>query len=180
MRISVTGRQSASTCRSPTNIYLSTSVVRGVVGDARETGLDHEPVPTVYWCATSWQPGVHFLVRAHGDPRLLAESVRKTVHAVEPRRSVYDITPLVDQISGAYDENRLRTILLVFFAMAAILLACVGLYGTISYSVTVRRREVGLRLALGAVRTQIVRQILRRGCWWRRWDVSRASSSPAP
>ena len=107
--------------------------------------------------------GVHFLVRTHGDPRLLADSIRKTVHAVEPSRSVYDITPLVDQISGAYDENRLRTILLVFFATAAILLACVGLYGTISYSVTVRKREVGLRLALGAVRTQIVRQILSQG-----------------
>jgi putative ABC transport system permease protein len=147
----------------PGNVYVSKSVIRGVVADARETGLDREPVPTVYWCSASWQPGTYFLVRTHGDPRALTETVRKTVHAVEPRRSVYDITPLVDQISGAYAENRLRTVLLVFFAAAAILLACVGLYGTISYSVTVRRREVGLRLALGALRPQIVRQVLAQG-----------------
>jgi putative ABC transport system permease protein len=147
----------------PGNIYVPSSVIRGIVGDARETGLDREPVPTVYWCGNWWQPGIHFLVRTHGDPGLLVESIRKTVHAVEPRRSVYDVTPLVDQISDAYAENRLRTVLLVFFAAAAILLACVGLYGTISYSVTVRKREVGLRLALGAERGQIVRQVLSQG-----------------
>jgi putative ABC transport system permease protein len=147
----------------PGSIYVPSSVIRGIVGDARETGLDREPTPTVYWCGNYWQPGVHFLVRAHGDPRLLAGAVRKSVQAIEPSRSVYDITPLAEQISGAYAENRLRTVLLVFFAAAAILLACVGLYGTISYSVTVRRREVGLRLALGAVRTQIVRQIVSQG-----------------
>jgi putative ABC transport system permease protein len=147
----------------PGSAFLQTSVVRGVVGDAREIGLDRAPVPTVYWCGSYWQPGAHFLIRTHGDPRLLTESVRKMIRAIEPSRSVYDITPLADQISGAYLENRLRTMLLAFFATAAILLACVGLYGTISYSVTVRKREVGLRLALGALRGQIVRQVLAQG-----------------
>jgi putative ABC transport system permease protein len=147
----------------PGNIYVQTSVVRGIVGDARETGLDKEPVPTLYWCGAVWQPGVRFFVRTHGDPRALVETVRRTAQRVEPSRAVYDVRPLADQIPGAYAENRLRTILLVFFATAAVLLACVGLYGTISYSVTVRKREVGLRLALGAMRGQIVRQVLAQG-----------------
>jgi putative ABC transport system permease protein len=147
----------------PGNAYLPPSVVAGVVGDARELGLEREPVPTVYWCGNYWQPGAHFFVRTHGEPRLMAEPIRKAMRAIEPNRSVYDETPLAEQISGAYAENRLRTVLLAFFAASAILLACVGLYGTISYSVTVRRREVGLRLALGALRGQIIRQILSQG-----------------
>ena len=85
------------------------------------------------------------------------------MHEIEPQRSVYDLTPLADHISDAYAENRLRTILLAFFAATAIALACVGLYGTLSYLVSVRQREVGLRLALGALRTQIVRQFLAQG-----------------
>jgi putative ABC transport system permease protein len=62
-----------------------------------------------------------------------------------------------------FEENRLRTMLLAFFAVTAVSLACIGLYGTLNYFVTVRRREVGLRLALGALRTQIVRRFLWQG-----------------
>ncbi len=147
----------------PGNIYIPASVVRGIVGNARETGLDREPVPTVYWCSSPGQPGTHFLARTHGDPRSMAETIRRTMHDLEPIRSVYDVTPLMDQISDGYAENRLRMILLTFFASAAMLLACVGLYGTISYTVSVRKREVGLRLALGALRTQIVNKFLFQG-----------------
>jgi putative ABC transport system permease protein len=93
----------------------------------------------------------------------MSETIRRRIHELEPSRSVYDVTPLESQISDAYAENRLRTILLVFFGLTAVLLACVGLYGTISYLVNVRRREVGLRLALGAMRGRIVRQFLSQG-----------------
>jgi putative ABC transport system permease protein len=93
----------------------------------------------------------------------MSETIRRKMHDVEPIRSVYDLAPLLDQISDGYAENRLRTILLAFFASAAMLLACVGLYGTISYTVNVRKREVGLRLALGALRTQIVNKFLLQG-----------------
>ena len=147
----------------PDNFYIPSSVVRGVVGDARETGMDHEPIPTVYWCFTPGQPGTHYLARTYGDPSLMAETIRRAVRQVEPLRSVYDVAPLAGHISDAYSENRLRTILLAFFASAAILLAAVGLYGTISYAVNVRRREVGLRLALGAMRSEVVRHFLSQG-----------------
>jgi putative ABC transport system permease protein len=147
----------------PGNIYIPTSEVRGIVGNARELGMDREPVPTVYWCLSPGQPGTHFLARTSGEPVAMAETIRRTVHEIEPRRSVYDMKPLTEQISGAYAENRLRTILLAFFASAAILLACIGLYGTLGYIVNVRRREVGLRLALGAMRGQIVGRFVSKG-----------------
>jgi putative ABC transport system permease protein len=144
-------------------IYSGQGEIRGIVGDARETGLDREPPPTVYWCATNIAPGSFFLVRTHGEPKAMAETVRRKLHEFEPRRSAYDLTPLSDHISDAYAEHRLRTILLVFFAITAVSLACVGLYGTLSYLVNLRRREVALRLALGAMRAQVVRQFLGLG-----------------
>jgi predicted permease len=137
--------------------------VRGIVGDARETGLDRVPGPAVYWCAAGSQPGTTFLVRTHGDPSRYASAIRAKMREIEPTRSIYDLTPLAGRISDAYAENRLRTILLVFFAATAISLASVGLYGTLSYLVNLRRREVAVRLALGAMREQVARQFLSQG-----------------
>jgi putative ABC transport system permease protein len=145
------------------NVSVPPSEIRGVVGDAREMGIDKEAAPTVYWCATFMQPGTHFLARVRGNPRLMGETIRRVMQEVEPNRSVYDVAALEDSISDAYGENRLRTVLLASFAAAAILLAGVGLYGTISYTVSVRRREVGLRLALGAMRTRVAGQFLGSG-----------------
>ncbi|MDR3702216.1 MAG: ABC transporter permease [Candidatus Sulfopaludibacter sp.] len=147
----------------PFDAYLKPALVSGIVGDAREMGMDQAPGPVVYWCWPTAQPGQFFLVRTHGNPRLMAATIRRKMHEIAPARSVYDLTPLTEHISDAYAENRLRTILLVFFAATAVLLACVGLYGTLSFMVNVRQREVGLRLALGAVRGQIVRQFLAQG-----------------
>jgi putative ABC transport system permease protein len=147
----------------PGNIHIPTSEIRGIVADAREGGLDREPLPTVYWCLTPAMPGTYYLARGHGDPAAMGETIRRVLHGIEPGRSVFEIVPLTELISDAYSSNRLRTILLLFFACAAVLLACVGLYGTISYVVHVRQREVGLRLALGALPGQIVRQFLAQG-----------------
>jgi predicted permease len=147
----------------PGNVYVPQGEISGITGDARENGLDRQPPPTAYWCGSSFQPGTYFLVRTRGDPATMAHAVREKLHRIEPLRPVYDVTPLRDRISDTYAENRLRTILLSCFAVTAVSLACVGLYGTLSYLVSLRRREVALRLALGAQRTQVMRQFLGLG-----------------
>jgi hypothetical protein len=147
----------------PGNGYLQPARVTGIVADVREAGLDREPLPTVYWCSDATQPGSFFLLRTTGEPAAMAEAVRRKLQELEPARSVYSITPLREHLSDAYADTRLRTILLVFFAVTAVLLACLGLYGTLSYLVNMRRREVGLRLALGAVPGRIVGQFLLQG-----------------
>jgi ABC-type antimicrobial peptide transport system permease subunit len=143
--------------------YSGPAEIVGISGDARESGLNQPPVPTAYWCAPVAEPGTFFLVRTRNAPMTMAETIRQQIHDIEPQRSAFDFAPLEQHFSDGLAENRLRTILLTFFAATAISLACIGLYGTLSYNVNIRRREVGLRLALGALRGQIVRQFLWQG-----------------
>jgi hypothetical protein len=147
----------------PGGTFVTSGEIRGIVGDARESGMNHEPSPTVYWCLTAPQPDPHYLVRTAMEPMALAETIRQKIHELEPGRSVFEIMPLEEHLDAAFAENRLRTVLLSFFAATAVALACIGLYGTLSYSVNVRRREVGLRLALGALGGQILKQFLLEG-----------------
>jgi putative ABC transport system permease protein len=137
--------------------------VRGIVGDAREQGLNTEPLPTVYWCSNVAFPGTHFVVRTRGEPGTYSDTLRRTIHEIEPSRSVFDVQPLQDRLTGSLAEDRLRTTLLTLFALTAVSLACLGLYGTLSYFVSIRRREVGLRIALGALRRQIALRFLLQG-----------------
>jgi putative ABC transport system permease protein len=137
--------------------------IRGVVGDAREEGLNTAPVPTVYFCFSAPNPFPNYLIRTHGDPMQMADAVRRRIHELEPGRSVYAIVSLEQHLNDTFSENRLRTGLITLFAVTAVSLACIGLYGTLSYLGRLRQREVGVRLALGALRGRIVAQFLIQG-----------------
>jgi putative ABC transport system permease protein len=137
--------------------------IAGVVGDVRERGLDQAPGPTVYFCSSAQGPTPYFLVRTQGEPAAIVQAVRLKLKELEPLRAVYDIAPLETRIGDAFAQDRLRTMLLALFAAAALSIACVGLYGTVSYAVSRRRRESAVRLALGALRRDIVGQFLAQG-----------------
>jgi predicted permease len=145
------------------NDFQPLGTIRGVVADAREEGLNIQPVPTVYSCFTAPNPFPNYLVRTRGNPTEMAEAIRRRVHELEPSRSVYGITPLQGHLDEVSFENRLRTFLLVLFAASAVFLACIGIYGTLNYLGRLRQREVGMRLALGALPHQIVTRFLVQG-----------------
>jgi putative ABC transport system permease protein len=152
--------------RSPIGLHLAAQTpdrIVGVVGNVRERGIDADPPPTVYSCFSAPTPFPVFLVRTSGDPQAVTRAIRQRIYELEPLRSVYDVLLLHDLIGDAYAENRLRTVVLTVFAISALLLACLGIYGTLSYVVSRRRREVGLRLALGAGRIGILRRFVWEG-----------------
>ncbi len=142
------------------NDYATPAEIRGVVGDAREVALDSPPGPIVYWCSSAPTPDPEYLIRTQANPTAMADIIRRKIHELEPNRSVSNVMALEDHLSDRLADNRLRTLLLSLFAATAIALVSLGIYGTISYLGRMRRREVGLRLALGAMPAQIVSRFL--------------------
>ena len=146
----------------PTNPFLAPARIVGVVGDAREEGLNREPPAIVYWCHVAPVPTPLFVVRTQTEPMAMARTIRRKLSEIEPRRSVYEMAPLQDRLHETFGENRLRTILLTFFAVTAMSLAAIGLYGTLSYFVHMRRREIGVRMALGALQREVATSFVRQ------------------
>ncbi|HEX5109827.1 MAG TPA: ADOP family duplicated permease [Vicinamibacterales bacterium] len=149
--------------RSVVGLHLAANTpdrITGIVGDARELGPDREPIPTVYSCFSAPNPVPWFLVRTTGDPLAAAAAIRVRLKQLEPFRPVYDIAPLERRIADAYAQGYMRTVLLTLFAVTALALVSAGVYGTLSYAVSLRRREVALHLALGALRHAVVQRLI--------------------
>ncbi len=136
----------------------------GVVGDVRDNGLDRDPRPTVYTnCLQRPAAASEFslVVRARGETSGLTSAMRREAHALNPEMPTKFQT--VEQIvSASFDNRRFSMIMLGAFAGAALALAMVGLYGIMSYITSQRTTEIGIRMALGAQRGEMLRMILRQ------------------
>ena len=138
--------------------------VVGVVGNAKLSSLDEIEVPHIYESMYQFSRrrfGV--VVRAVGDNATLSRDVRREIQTVDPDLPVSDLTAMTDLISSGVGDRRFAAWLLGTFALVALLLTCVGVYGIASYSVVRREKEIGIRSALGATRRQLVIMILRDG-----------------
>ena len=152
--------------RSPLGLIIQNphgkSEVVGVVGDVRNQGLDREPRKQVYLPMTqSPTAGMALVARTNQDPMAVANTIQRVIWEVDPSQPIYEVSTMDQILARAVFLPRLSTTLLAVFALAALLLAALGIYGVLSYSVTQRTKEIGLRMALGASGGDTVTLIVR-------------------
>ena len=136
----------------------------GVVGNFRQTGLTVEPLPELYTVLTQTAiGGLTLVVRSPLAPAAVATAVRMQIEGIDRNVPAFSIRPMNQIVDESVSQPRFRTVLLGIFSLAAVLLACLGIYGVIAYSVTERRNEIGIRMALGARPSDILRLVVGHG-----------------
>lgn len=140
------------------------SLIVGIVGDVKHEGLNTTARAMVYWPHPELPlPFMTFVVRTNDNPLALVSAVRQQLKQLDPGLPVTDVATMEQRMSDSVAESRFSTLLLGIFAVVAIILATVGIYGVTSYAVTARQHEIGIRMAIGAQPADVERMFMRRG-----------------
>jgi predicted permease len=136
----------------------------GVVANARDVEIQDEASPEFYLALFQWGVGSHHLiVRTQANPDALAGTISRQIWASYPDQPVRHVMTLTETIAESVGDQRMHTVLLGVFAGVGLTLALLGVYGVVSYSVARRTKEIGVRMALGAGRANVLRMVLRQG-----------------
>lgn len=148
------------------NPQIEWITIVGVVGDVKHFGLDLPEQPGLYspyTQANAWKRWMTFVVRTQSDPALMAASIKQQIWNVDSQLPVTKVQTMDEVSASSFAARRFNMLLLAIFASLALMLAAIGVYGVMSYAVTLRTQEIGIRMALGAQVTDVVKLILKGG-----------------